>query len=325
MRRRPTEPLRGDNELVRVKRRELARRRRKQRRAAALVTLVAAVASGALLAFTPLVVRQPRRPTPASRAGPRGPRSTRSRSHRATSIDRRRASRFPILMYHVINRAPSNVPFPGLYVQPSDFSAQMKALAAAGYRAVTLDQLAGLSSKHIAMPGRPIVISFDNGYRSQFTNALPVLQRLGWPAVENIQLSGLPPSQGGLNTHQVRALVRAGWELDTQGFNHADLPTLGTIQLRHEITGSRRTIRRLYHVPVHWFCYPSGHYDRAVLAIVKSSGYTGATTVVPGWANLRNDRYRLPRLRVLAGTSPAALLALVAGTRGNRPPPDSYR
>jgi peptidoglycan/xylan/chitin deacetylase (PgdA/CDA1 family) len=227
-------------------------------------------------------------------------------------------------MYHVINRAPPNARFPGLYVQRAAFAAQMSALAAAGYRAVTLDQLVRPMPRHMPFPRHPIVVTFDNGYRSQYTNALPVLLRLGWPGVENLQLAGLPPSQGGLTSRQVHRLVQAGWELDTQGFNHADLPTLSLAQLRHEVRYARMVIRRRYHVPVHWFCYPSGRYDATVIAVVKSAGYIGATTVVPGWANQRSDRYRLPRLRVLAGTSPSALLSLIAGTRENQPPPASF-
>jgi peptidoglycan/xylan/chitin deacetylase (PgdA/CDA1 family) len=228
-------------------------------------------------------------------------------------------------MYHVINRPPPGAPFPLLYVVPRDFAAQMRALAAAGYRGVTLDDVERNWRSAAPLPrGRPIVISFDNGYRSQYTSALPVLRRLGWRAVENLQLSGLPPSEGGLSTPQVRALVRAGWELDTQGFTHADLPTLGASALRREVGVARIVIRRRFHVPVHWFCYPSGDYDDAVVAAAKAAGYVGATTVVPGWATPTTDPYRLPRLRVVAGTSPAALLAQLAAARDGAAAPDAY-
>ena len=44
-------------------------------------------------------------------------------------------------------------------------------------------------------------------------------------------------------------------------------------------------LQRRYHVPVNWFCYPSGHYDATVVAAVKAAGYAGSTTVVPGWAH----------------------------------------
>jgi peptidoglycan/xylan/chitin deacetylase (PgdA/CDA1 family) len=231
----------------------------------------------------------------------------------------------PILMYHVIAAPPAGAPFPGLYVEPQLFAAQMKALERAGWHAVTPDLLeANWREGRPLGKGKPIVISFDNGYQSQYTQALPVLKRLGWVAEENIQLSGLPPSQGGLLQRQIRGMVAAGWELDTQGFSHADLITLDAAQLHYQVAVSRETIRHRFHVPVNWFCYPSGHYDATVVAAVKAAGYTGSTTVVPGWAHHEDDPYRLPRLRVLGGTSPASLLSEIAAIRDDPPAPEAY-
>lgn len=230
----------------------------------------------------------------------------------------------PILMYHVIASAPAHAPFPGLYVRPAEFAAQVDALARAGYRGVTLDQVNGAWRGRNTLPKHPIVLTFDNGYRTQYSRALPVLSAHGWVADENLQLSGLPPKQGGLNRAQVIALVRAGWELDTQGFVHADLPILDAKRLRYEVQTARRTIRRLYGVRSDWFCYPSGRYDTTVIAAVKAAGYVGATTVAPGWAKPTEDPYRLPRIRVVAGTSPATLLQLLTVARNAGPPPPSY-
>jgi peptidoglycan/xylan/chitin deacetylase (PgdA/CDA1 family) len=231
----------------------------------------------------------------------------------------------PVLMYHVIAAPPSGAPFPGLYVQPQEFAAQMRALKQAGWRAVTLDQLRAYWTKGAKLPaGKPVVITFDNGYHSQYAAALPVLRKMGWVADENIQLSGLPPSQGGLTNDQVKAMVDAGWELDTQGISHADLITLDASQLRYQINSARTTIQRRYGVPVNWFCYPSGHYDATVIQAVRAAGFIGSTTVVPGWAGPSSDPYRLPRLRVLGGTSPTSLLAQISDTRSASSPPSSY-
>jgi peptidoglycan/xylan/chitin deacetylase (PgdA/CDA1 family) len=231
----------------------------------------------------------------------------------------------PILMYHVIAAPPPGAPFPGLYVVPSEFAAQMQALKNSGWHAVTLDQVQAYWQHGVSLgAGKPIVVSFDNGYQSQYTQALPVLRRLGWVGDENIQLTGLPPSQGGLSQAQVRGLLAAGWELDTQGISHADLITLDAQQLHDQVAVARRTVQRRFGVPVNWFCYPSGHYDSTVIAAVKAAGFTGSTTVVPGWAHPSEDRYRLHRLRVLGETSPTALLAQIADIREDPPAPPSY-
>ena len=177
----------------------------------------------------------------------------------------------PVLMYHVINPPPTGAPFPGLYVPADEFAAQMQALKAAGWHAVTLDQLEAYWTRGVPLgPGKPIVLTFDNGYASQYENALPILKRLGWVGNENIQLTGLPPSQGGLTDAQVRGLIAAGWELDTQGISHADLITLDAAQLEYQVATARQTLEKRYDVPVNWFCYPSGHYDATVIAAVKA-------------------------------------------------------
>lgn len=231
----------------------------------------------------------------------------------------------PILMYHVIAAAPANAPFPGLYVTPALFAQQMHALAAAGYHAVTMNEMWDNWHRGTPLPaGKPIVVSFDNGYAAQYTAAFPVLRAMGWLGVENLQLSGLGPSQGGLSRHQVRLLVHAGWELDTQGYDHADLPLLSASELHFQVATARQRIRALYHVHAEWFCYPSGQYDARVIAAVRAAGFRGSTTVVKGWAGPAENPYRLPRLEVLAGTSPQSLLGELEAIRGDPPPGPSY-
>jgi peptidoglycan/xylan/chitin deacetylase (PgdA/CDA1 family) len=231
----------------------------------------------------------------------------------------------PILIYHVIAHPPAGAPFPGLYVSPVELAAQVRALHESGYHAVTMDQLLAYWREGTPLPrGKPVVLSFDNGYQSQYTQALPILRRYGWVGVENLQLSGLPPSQGGISEAQVRGLIAAGWELDTQGYSHAELTTLSAAELHYQVTVAREALQHRYGVPVNWFCYPSGHYDAAVIAEVKAAGYVGSTTVLPGWASPSGDPYRLPRIRALGGTSPQALIELIAAARDNPAPPAAY-
>jgi peptidoglycan/xylan/chitin deacetylase (PgdA/CDA1 family) len=231
----------------------------------------------------------------------------------------------PILMYHVINDPPAGAPYPLLYVPAAEFDAQMQALKDAGWVGVTLDQLQANWTTGAKLPaGKPVVITFDNGYYSQYSAALPELKKLGWVADENMQLTGLPPSQGGLTNQEITAMVAAGWELDTQGISHADLAELDSTELHDQVDHARRIIQRRFHVPVNWFCYPSGQYDATVIDTVKSAGFKGSTTVVPGWASRTSDPYTLPRLRIAGGTTPAELLSQIASAQSEPAPPSSY-
>ncbi|HTU27751.1 MAG TPA: polysaccharide deacetylase family protein [Solirubrobacteraceae bacterium] len=329
-----------DQEGLTRRRAERAReRRRRQRRrrlgASASLVLIAAVA--VVIVVAALSGHRPRLHPGAPRDGSHHA-VRRAHSKRVAHVSRgvRTGARIgpatghpgaavaPILMYHVINPPPPGAPFPGLYVPSDEFLEQMLALKHAGYHPVTLDDLWANWRHGNRLPSKPIVITFDNGYRSQYTNARPILRRLHWTAVLNTQLSGLPPSQGGLTTAQFRGLLAAGWELDTQGISHADLVTEDAAGLRYQIDHARTTLQRRFHVPVRWFCYPSGQYDSAVIDAVRAAGFVGSTTVVPGWASRADDPFALPRLRVLGGTTGPELLAQIAAARDAPAPPSAY-
>jgi peptidoglycan/xylan/chitin deacetylase (PgdA/CDA1 family) len=316
-----------DLEELEARREERRRRRHRRilrRRAVAAGTLIAAATAVVLLVTGG---DSDDRDTPAAASATASPaRGHRERATPTPAPTGRPADvSVPILMYHVIRPAPPGARFPGLYVAPDEFASQMRALRRAGWVGVTLDQVAEAWERGGWLPpGRPVVISFDNGYESHFNEALPVLRRLGWVAVENLQLTGLPRSEGGLTATATQRLLDAGWELDTQGFRHADLVAIDARELRHEVAAARRVLRRRWKVPVNWFCYPSGHYDARVVEAVQEAGYRGSTTVVPGWARTSSDPFRLPRLRVLGGTSPEALLAQIASNRHAVPPPFAY-
>lgn len=196
----------------------------------------------------------------------------------------------PILMYHVLAAAPTGAPYPELYVKPADFEAQIRWLAGHGYQAVTLDRVLAYWRRGTALPPRPVVLTFDDGYPSDYTVAMPALRKHRWPGVLNLQVGNLVPLH-------VRQLIRAGWEVDAHTFTHPDLTTVGAAQLRHEVDGSRRAIRRLYGVPVNAFCYPSGRYNAAVIAAVRVAGYRAATTTRPGLGR-PSAPYELARIRV---------------------------
>jgi peptidoglycan/xylan/chitin deacetylase (PgdA/CDA1 family) len=221
----------------------------------------------------------------------------------------------PVLMYHVIAAAPPGAKYAGLWVAPAALRAQVRALAQAGYRAVTLDAvLDGWAGKD-TLPPHPVVLTFDDGYLSQGRDAGAILAQQGWPGVLNLAWHNLGVP-GGLSRTRVRELIRAGWEIDAHSLTHPDLTTLGADALRREVAGSRAAIQRAFGVPVNGFCYPAGRFDPAVEAAVRAAGYRDATTELPGAATPAQDRYALSRIRVDAGDDAAAVLGKVrAATR----------
>ncbi len=213
----------------------------------------------------------------------------------------------PILEYHVLGAAPADAPYPDLYLKRPDFHRQMDWLDEHGYEAVTLDQVEAAWYHGGTLPPKPVVLSFDDGYRPQFTYALPELRKHGWAGVLNLKAEG-----SDLYPSNVEAMLAAGWELAAHTINHLDLTTLDAAQLKEEVAGSRAILRREYGVPVDNFCYPAGRFDATVIAAVEAAGYVGATTEIPGYAT-RGSPYELARFEILGSGGVAALAADLSG------------
>ncbi len=213
----------------------------------------------------------------------------------------------PILMYHVIGPVPAGEPYPGLFVSKPAFVAQLRYLIDRGYQAVSLQQVYDFWHHRARLPRHPVVLSFDDGYREDFSVVAPLLRELRWPAVLDLIVRNTRPGQD-LTPPYVRALITAGWEVDSHTVDHVDLTTLSAARLRYELVASRRDLRRAFGVPVNFFCYPSGSYDPAVVKAVRAAGYLAATTTNPGLAGPAQP-YRLARLRVSNGESLHAFAA----------------
>jgi peptidoglycan/xylan/chitin deacetylase (PgdA/CDA1 family) len=213
----------------------------------------------------------------------------------------------PILEYHVLGAPGVGAPYPELYVPRPEFRSEIGWLASHGYQAVTLDEVERAWYHAGTLPPKPVVLSFDDGYRPQFTYALPVLRQHGWPGVLDLKAQG-----SDLYPSNVRAMLRAGWELASHTIHHLDLTTLDAAGLKLELSGSRAMLRREYGVLVDNFCYPAGRFNATVIAAVKAAGYVGATTEVPGYAS-RTKPYELDRFEVLGSTGVSGIAADLSG------------
>jgi peptidoglycan/xylan/chitin deacetylase (PgdA/CDA1 family) len=291
-----TDPFRDDysylTELpddLRDRRRAAARRRRWRRRLA-VAGLLAVIGAVIALAVTSLS---------GSKGGKHHAQNTATQAQATTpsypASWKPHPGPVPILEYHAIQPPVAGAQFPQLFVPQADFQKQMQWLKDNGFEAVTLDQVEAAWYRKGRLPPKPIVVSFDDGYLSQYVAAFPEMQHLGWKGVLNLiaQGSDLPDAD-------VQKMINAGWELASHTVTHVDLTTVSSAQLQREVAGSRQILKRRFGVPVDNFCYPAGRYDARVVAAVRRSGFLGATSTEYGLAR-PNDAYALDRIRIDGG------------------------
>jgi peptidoglycan/xylan/chitin deacetylase (PgdA/CDA1 family) len=218
--------------------------------------------------------------------------------------------RVPILMYHYIRVNPDprdKVGF-NLSVTPSDFAQQMDWLAANGYHPVGLSDLRGYLLGHGSLPARPVVLTFDDGYRDMYTTAYPILRAHRFKAVSYV-VSGFINSPNNVTAEQVLEMDANGIEIGAHTVSHADLTKLSAGELHREVFESKQSLEGLLGRPVLDFCYPSGKFNAGVVQTVQAAGFQTATTVDPGLAHSAGDRFTWSRVRVSGGEPLEQLIA----------------
>jgi peptidoglycan/xylan/chitin deacetylase (PgdA/CDA1 family) len=229
----------------------------------------------------------------------------------------------PILMYHHVSSAPPATELNyGLTVTDQDFTAQLTYLHDHGYHTVTELQIFNALYRHKPLPAKPVMLTFDDGYRDNYTDALPILKRFHDHGEFNI-ISAYVGTTLGVNSYmtwpQLRALVAADMDIGSHTVDHQDLGTLSEDKVRFELRDSRNVLQQKLHVSVQWLAYPSGQpfasesvaAQQLLLTLLPQYGYVGALLDGPLTTSLQNAQtpYQLERIRVSGGEGLAGYIA----------------
>jgi peptidoglycan/xylan/chitin deacetylase (PgdA/CDA1 family) len=236
-----------------------------------------------------------------------------------TPNDANRVANVPILMYHYISVPPagSDRYRLSLSVTPENFDAQMAFLKQAGYHAVTLYDLYDFLAQSKALPAKPVILTFDDGYTDAFTQAMPILHKYGFVGTFFV-LTG-PADQGGSGEHltweQIVAMSATGMDLELHSRDHVDLRNRPNDFLVHQIAGGKESLEAHINRPVRWFAYPSGRYDAAVVRVLKSDGFWGAVTTQDGRTHTASGLFDLLRVRISGSYTLDTFIKVVTESR----------
>ncbi len=205
-------------------------------------------------------------------------------------------------------------PVPGgrfnkMRVPPEMFARQVAWLAADGWRFLFLSEITGGG-----VPEKSVVLTFDDGYRDNLLNALPVLRRHGakatlFPVVKRdagydwsshkkaARRDGELGREEKLSDAEIREMLDSGLiELGGHSLTHANLPALSGEEARHEISGCKRALEEAFGVPVPGFCYPFGLFGGREAALAEEAGFVAAVTTEQGLGG--EDLFAIPRVKI---------------------------
>lgn len=231
-----------------------------------------------------------------------------------------RALRVPVLMYHGLGSAQGAWESRFL-IGPRRFADQMAALAQAGFKAVSIDEMLDALHGRGSLPEGAFVLTFDDGFRSVLEHALPVLEQLAWPYsifLVSDRIGGcndwVSNSTGGghllplLGHAEVRDMQHRGCTFGSHTCSHAHLSQLSDEQLERELRGSREALSALLDEEVRYLAYPFGDEDERVRNAARDAGYRAAFSTRSGFNGPRDDCFSIRRIEVYGSDSPRMLL-----------------
>lgn len=217
-----------------------------------------------------------------------------------------RAGSLRVLMYHKVTHSQPNT----IAVHPDSFAAQ-QAFLAEHYCIVGLDDVIAAIDGSRMLPRRAVLLTFDDGYLDNITNAYPVLRRHGHRAVMFVcahVMDGqslphdahLPTANPTTSWDHLRATVDV-FDVASHALTHRTLSSLDDDDVRREILESKDVIETNLGRRVRAFAYPkgsAGDYGERETSLVRAAGYEVAFCTTAG-ANLEPfNRYEIRRHNV---------------------------
>ena len=218
-------------------------------------------------------------------------------SEKTQAIPKVAEYKVPILMYHYIRDASGETEMgKKLSVSPENFRAQLQWLKGNNYQPIIVSDLADPQKATISKvyfdKKSPIVFTFDDGYKDAYTQAFPLLKEYGFIGTFYI-IKDYIGKGNYMSQSEIDELQKAGNEIGSHTLTHPDLTNISLEEARKQIFDSKGSATA--------FCYPSGKYNDAIIALVKEASYLTAVTTHSGIANQNSDLFHLPRVRVEDG------------------------
>ena len=215
----------------------------------------------------------------------------------------------PFLLYHKIDLPTADVRIRGAFTAPKRFEKQIAYLVKKGFSFYTASELIAHYKNHGAFPAKSAAITFDDGWKDNFTNAFPILKKYGAKATVF-----LVPSCVGQTTAKVTAdgegarehlseadileMSEGGIEFGSHSFNHKLFHQISDEEIEFEVTESKKYIENLVQKECPVFAYPAGFFTGFAQTAIKNAGYIAAFSTVYGAAE-NPDLYELNRIEIL--------------------------
>jgi len=216
------------------------------------------------------------------------------------------ASRVAVLGYHDFSETAKET---AMRIHTSKFRKQMETIRQLGITVISLEDFLAWKRGEKSIPEKSILLTFDDGWKSVYTDAFPILKEFGYPFTLYLYKEYLDCGGKSLSSPMVQEMLKTGASIGSHSVSHPYPHVFKSYYkkgadaydafLRKEMGESKRFLESQFGMKVATYAYPGGYYTEEMLPLAKEFGYTELFTVIPGKVKRSTADITMPRYMIL--------------------------
>jgi peptidoglycan/xylan/chitin deacetylase (PgdA/CDA1 family) len=214
--------------------------------------------------------------------------------------------RVAILGYHDFSETEQET---AMRIRTSKFREQMETIRELGLAVIPMSDFIAWKNGDKTIPAKSVVITIDDGWKSVYTDAYPILKEFGYPFTIFLYKDYIDGGSKAMTTAMVKEMLKHGANVGSHSTTHPYPQTVKKYQkksaqeynrfLEVEMRESKRFLEQQFKKTISYYAYPGGFYTDEMLTKAEQVGYSHLFTVQPGKVNLNLPKTVLPRYVIL--------------------------
>lgn len=217
----------------------------------------------------------------------------------------------PVLMYHKIPNQEIQSQHK-IYVTKVNFEKHLQFFKSQGFQTLTFSQLEKFKKQEIPFkefPKKPLMLTFDDGYRDNLENASPLLKKYGFNAqiflLADPQIasnawdaSKTEPSHEIVSGNDRQRWILSAFEIGSHGFSHKKITEMSTEEAFAELRNSKLALEKEFQTPIQVYAFTYGDTNKDMAALAEAAGYSYAVNTDTGGILIEESPYEIFRTNI---------------------------
>ena len=227
-------------------------------------------------------------------------------NNKTTNATAKSDARVTVLGYHDFSSTKDATE---MLISTAKFRRQMQAIKDLGLNVISLEDFTAWKRGEKTIGDRSVLITIDDGWKSIYTDAFPILKEMGFPFTIFLYTNYINGGSNALTTAMIKEMQKHGCSIGSHSISHpypaavkserAKGEAAFKAYLQKEMGQSRKSLQKQFGGDILCYAYPGGFVTGEMLPIAAEQGYECLFTVLPGKTTRSTSNFTIPRYIIL--------------------------